>query len=324
MQSFDLGLACPECSQELLDLGDEIVCSSCGLVGSKEVVDSGSSRPPVAADFTKQSLGSYFGPSNSAGSLASGGLPTSNSTYRYLKTISDFAGRDGGASYDCSKLIERVTEKLGLPRIVMAQAIVIGKKLVPLMDTMRQATVATISAYSIIVACKMEGVATASTKDVLQALSSLGRRVKVSSMIQLSLESGIKIGARRPEDYVSTILAKLSGYEEVRKAMEKIREEPSRYMPKLHVLADEILLKIGTDEREGRRPSALAATAIYAAEVMLAEAGQRGRVISQRDVATGGETAEYTIREQYRRLFVPALSNSKLELEQYVPVRTAR
>lgn len=107
---------CPECSGKMVDLGDEFVCRVCGVVGDKEIVESRKGKAPQAVDFTGQALGGYLGPLDyGLRERFSRGLASSSSTFRYLKLVSDFAGREDSTLYSCVKMIERVCEKLSLP-----------------------------------------------------------------------------------------------------------------------------------------------------------------------------------------------------------------
>jgi hypothetical protein len=170
---------CAECSGELLDLGDELVCRGCGIATEKEVVGTGASRAPVAIDFTGQSLGGYLGPPDTGfEERFSKGLVGSPSTYRYLKLVSDYAGREDSALYSCAKMIERVAEKLKLPRLVMAQAVVVARTLLGSGGSRGEVSTATLSSYSVVTACRIMGVSSVSVKEVVEAHRLLGRRVK--------------------------------------------------------------------------------------------------------------------------------------------------
>jgi len=316
MQSSDYENVCPECSTRLVDTGDELACPSCGIVREKEVIDAPPPRVPVATDFTHRSLGSFLGSADATmGERFSKGFSKSHSTYRYLKIVSDFLGRDDGQAYECAKLVERVCEKLCLPSTVMAQAVVMARKLLVSPGHGRRVTLAAISAYSILASCRMERVMSVSTREVLEAHSSLGRRIKVSSIIRLSLESGIKIEARKPEEYLSRVLGKLSLNMRLSQALALEEKAVAPYLSKLRQLAADVLSVVSEDMKAGHRPCALAATAVYAADLILAGRESRSRRISQSDVAVCGDTSEYTVREQYRQIFMPSLSNSRFGLE---------
>ena len=79
-------------------------------------------------DYTVHSLGSYMGPLEYGyGAIFSKGLSGSPSTYKYLKTISDFSCRDGSGLDTCAKLMERVCEKLDFSKSVVGESVAIAK-----------------------------------------------------------------------------------------------------------------------------------------------------------------------------------------------------
>jgi transcription initiation factor TFIIIB Brf1 subunit/transcription initiation factor TFIIB len=325
MQSLDYGSRCPDCLAEMVDVGDEFVCPVCGVVGEKEVLEFRGLGNPVTSDFTGQSLGSYLGSAEvTLRERRSKGFSKANSSYRYLKALSDFGGREDGPLYSCAKMIERTSERLSLPKIVGRQAITIAKKVLRSAKRDRRVTLAAVSAYSIIASCKIEGVTSVSVREIVQAHAELGRRVKASSIIQLSLDSPIKTSARRPEEYLTRTLAKLSSSEKLVRELQAEGVSRTVYFNSLRETAGEILALVGRDSMDGHRPCALAATAIYSAERVLANREFRSGRMTQRDLATCGDTAEYTIREQYREMFMGAVEKMRSPSlqNQPLPVRS--
>jgi transcription initiation factor TFIIIB Brf1 subunit/transcription initiation factor TFIIB len=326
MFSFDFGKACPECSGSLIDAGNELVCPGCGIVSEKEVIEVYRSKGPALVELTTHALGSYLGSAGlTMGERNSRGFSKSHSTYGYLKTLSDFAGREDGSTYECAKIVERVCEKLSLPKMVAAEATVLAKRLVGCTKgTDRRITLAAVSACAILASCKAAGVASVSTPQVLEAHRSMGRRVKVSSVIQVALRSDLKARPTRPEECLSRLLVNLSKNTRLGGLLEAENVGMTLYLRELRSLAEEVLGLVDDSEKAGHRPSALAATAIYAAEVILAGREHRERRIAQKDVAECGEIAEYTVREQYRQIFTPSLTNSKFVPALNTLVRPAR
>lgn len=293
-------------------MGEELVCPVCGIVGEKEVVEFRPGRNPVATDFTPQALGSYLGSVEATGrERSSRGFSTSHSNYGYLKTLSDFVGRDDGTLFECVRMVERVCENLSLPNVVMARAVIIARKMLGPRNERHRTTIAAVSAVAIVVSCRVGRVASVSTKEVIEAHRALGRTLKVSSMIRLFLESGIRLEPREAEDYVPRVVARLS--------VSRLAGQPMSpaYVREIRILATEILGKVPEEMKAGHRPGALAATAVYAADLVLAAREGRSRRITQRDVALSGDAAEYTVREQYREIFAPTLGRLA---EQRTPV----
>lgn len=311
MQWLEFRSKCGECSQQLLDAGDELVCPGCGVVEEKMVVEYAPDRPLKSSEFTSEALGSFLGPYRSGYSERfAKGLSGASSTYSYLKTISDHSNRGDGSLISCSKLIARVSEKLCLPPVAMSQAVALSRRILGPSSKRPKPTVAAVSAYCLIAACRMEGIASASSREIVEAHRSLGKKVKTSSLIRLSLESPVKTPPRRPEDYVGKVLAKLSEIERLKGLVVKGGQEPGSYFQDLRASTLEILASMRPEAKSGHNPCALAATGVYAGEMMLAKRASRDRWITQKDVANCGDTAEYTIREQYRDLFMREVGTS--------------
>jgi len=307
MQSLDFESTCLECHRTLVDVGDELVCPGCGIVKEKEVLENDGRGSPKF-DLGKHALGSYMGSIQTTNDeRRSRGFSRANSTYGYLKVVSDFAGREDGADYACFRMIRRVSEKLFLPDFVVQQAAAVARKVLATKHPDRRVTIAAASAYSLIAACKIEAVTSVSIREIVDAHTALGRRVKASSIIQLSLESPIKTVARRPEEYVSRILAKLSLNKRIGQTLVREGLSQTVFLNSLRTTAREVLAEVDSSVTIGRRPCAMAASAVYAAEVVLARRESRKRRITQRDLAECGDSAEYTIRGQVSEIFMPAV-----------------
>lgn len=309
MQSVYSDASCEDCQTSLVDLEDELACPRCGAVTRKEVLEPSGFGGTTSPSLGKQSLGSYLGSiSPTAKERSSKGFSKTNSTFAYLKVISDSAGRDDGAA-ECDRIVERIGEKLSIPSFAIRQATVLARRLLPLRTRIRGVTLAAISAYALDSSCKIAGVTSVSTREILDAHRSLGRRVKMRSLIQLSLDSQVKVRARRPEDCLTKIIAKLAQNARLASQFEKEGVKTSAYLMELRSMAGQVLSQVDEGMKAGHRPSALAATAVYAADQLLVKRDRRERRITQRDVAECGETAEYTVREQYREIFAPSLTN---------------
>jgi len=297
---------CDECSGLIIDVGDEFVCESCGMVTSKEVLEGRGGKTPQAIDYTPHALGGYLGPlEHGYEERFSPGFSRASSNFKYLKLVSDFSGKGESSLYSCARMIERVCEKLSIPKIVVSQSMVIAKKVFELRRTRSEITVAAISAYSIITACKIEGITSVGVREVIEAHRALGRRIKLSSLIQISLDSPIKIRARRAEDYLNRVIAHLSSNPELKRRVEDKNVSETVYYNKLHQVAREALGMVERCVMGGHSPCGLAASAVYAAEVALAHQDSRIRLLSQREVAECIGVAEYTVREQYGEIFKP-------------------
>jgi len=325
MQTLDLETFCPECLVPYVDGGDEMVCPKCGRVKSKECEDSSASMGVEHLPSRRLQLGSFMGTMRiTPKERASKAIAGSNSKYEYLKALSDFAGRDEGPGEACERIIGRVGEKLSLPRVVLDEASAVARTMLSSIQRHRRVTLAALSAFSLVTACKVERVTSVSVREIISAHAALGRRVNASSFIQLALESPIKILPRRPEDYISRVLARLSWN---KRLAEKLRSEgapQASYFKALRETAKELLSEVRPDELSGRRPCALAAAAIYSAEVVLATKESRRKRLTQRLLAECGDAAEYTIREQCASIFTPVATSVTARNQQVLPAAAQR
>jgi transcription initiation factor TFIIIB Brf1 subunit/transcription initiation factor TFIIB len=293
---------CVHCSGRMVDIGEEIVCSSCGGVRPKEVGVSSlvgaRKRRAHAVDYTSHSLGSFLGPIDYDREEAPPKGLGSASTLRHLKTISDYSQVDEAGVYPCAKLIERICEKLSLPRRVMVQSIAVAKGLLAIRKQRIGYTIAAISAFSIINACRICGVASAGVREVVEAHRALGHNVRPSTLIRMGFDSPVKARPMRAEEHLGRVAARLS------EVLTKLGAPPGHPYKLLH-LAKTALGMLDSSVRGGHSPAALAATSFYAAEAAVSESEARKRLFTQRDVATCVNVAEYTVREQFCELFRP-------------------
>jgi transcription initiation factor TFIIIB Brf1 subunit/transcription initiation factor TFIIB len=298
---------CSECSGRIIDAGEELVCSSCGIVFSKEVVEEKAETNPRAIDYIHNSLGGYMGPIDYGyEEMFSRGFSKLSSNFKYLKTVSDFTGRESGSLYSCIKTIERVCEKLLLPKIVMGHAIIISKKILSSKEC--DVNTAAISAYSIIAACKMEKVTNVGMREIIDAHKALGRKFNVSSLVKLYLDSPIKQMPRNPSDYVTRVITKLLSNAEIERGIASSSISKFHYFRKISSMALGLIEEAKEVGIGGHNPCAVAATAVYAAEYLLSEIEKRKKLITQRDVAVSVNVAEYTVREQFGEIFRAIIS----------------
>ncbi len=310
MQALEFDPTCPECTTRLVDAGDELVCPSCGRTEEKEAAQTVAELPVVPGIASKNTLGSFMGSKAiTSDERHTRGINGVASNYEYLKVISDFAGRNEGSSEACARLIDRMGEKLYLPRVVRLEASSIARKVLEAPHPRRRVTVAAVSAYALIAACKLEGTTSVSIREIIDAHAALGRQVTSSSIIQITLESPVKTYARSAEDYIARVLARLSMNQRLQRHLAENRVQHAAFANALRATATDLLKLIGSEKLAGRRPSALAGSAVYSAELVLSRCEARKRRFTQREVAECGDTAEYTVREQCASLFAPAVED---------------
>ncbi|MDE1858418.1 MAG: hypothetical protein KGI26_05075 [Thaumarchaeota archaeon] len=290
---------CRDCSHPLLDVQEELVCPGCGLVKEKSVMEMprGTTRLPL---YGKLPLGSYMGAKRNANRDGNLRVPGEDSSYRRMKRLSDHVVREG--SYvDCGRLIERVGERLFLPRVAILQAASLARSIMG--SPHRRLTVAEVSAYALVAACKIEGVTSVSIREILGAYADLGKRVSSSAIFRLTIDSPVRTYARRPEDYVPRVVAKLSTNKRLAARLARAGAMEAPYLESLRLMACEILERCEETALGGKRPCALAASAVYSAETVIAAMEGRSLVITQRECAECGDAAEYTVREQCSTVF---------------------
>ena len=296
---------CRECGGELLDVGDELVCRLCGVVRAKEIVDSSVDVPTKAVDYSGQSLGGYLGPIEyGQKERFSKGLASSSTSFGYLKLVSDFAGREASAAYSSLKFIERVSEKLGLPRAVRSQAMFIAKKLYSSPERVR-ANAAAVSAFSIITACKVEGVTSVGVREIVETHRLMGRKVRFAALVKLTMDSPFRSEPRRAEEYVPRMISRLSSNDAFADALRGEGTSPGQYFARLREAAMISLSVVEEHNRGGHSPVGIAAASVYAGEALLASLESRELRLTQRRLAEYAGVAEYTVREQYGELFRP-------------------
>jgi len=250
-------------------------------------------------DYTNHSLGSFLGPIEyDREDASSKGLSCSSSTFKYLKTISDYSQVDEAGVYPCAKLIERICEKLSLPPGVMRQSISVAKGLLAIRKQRAGYTIAAISAFSITSACRICGVSSVGVREVIAAHRALGHNVRPSTLIKMGFDSPVKASPMRSEEHLGRVAGRLS---EVLPGL----GAPPGYQYRLLHLARKALAMLDSSVRGGHSPAALAATSFYAAEMAVSESESRKRFFTQRDAAKCVGVAEYTVREQFCELFRP-------------------
>jgi transcription initiation factor TFIIIB Brf1 subunit/transcription initiation factor TFIIB len=288
---------CALCLGRIVDAGDELVCSSCGLVSSKEVVEGVEDRTPQAMDYTSHSQGSYMGPLEyGCEEIFSKGLSGSPSTYKYMKTISDFSCRDGSGVYSCAKLMERVCEKLVLPKSVVGESVAIAKCVIEMRKEHGEITIAAISAFSIINACKRLRVTRVGVREIMEAHTNLGYRVKASVIIRISIDSSVKTGPRMAEEYLGNVLVHLQ------QSLAGEDGVTAGYFNKLYEAARIALENTDGPSRGGHK-------------MALSSSEERKKIISQREIAACVGVAEYTVREQFVEIFRPRMEEIQRSLK---------
>ena len=275
----------------------------------KQVVEAPPGGLPRPRESVRRFLGSYLGSrSTRREDRTARGITGVDEGYEYIKKMSDFVGRDDDSAAECARLIERVGEKLFIPRRVLVEAASMAREvLAASKGSKRRLTVATVSAHALISACRVEGATGANVREIIDAHLVLGRRVSSSSIIQLALESPIRTYPRTAGEYVPRVLGRLSLDAAFASGLARDGVSLEAYFGSLRRLAAELLSLAEPTELSGRKPCALAASALYSSEAALAGRESRRRRVTQRQLAECAGASEYTIREQCAAVFAPAI-----------------
>lgn len=277
-------LKCPECRGKLVQSDGETACSSCGIVVWRGALQQ-SSEPATSEGDAGNHLGSYMGTKDEEHSQSAF---NEHSTLRYVKLVSDHIGDDSSV-YTCSRLIERVVQRFSLPRFVLENAVLLSRKLLADRKSHR-ATVPTISAYSLMCACRAGGIHHVSAKSILEVYSDLGHRVTKSRLLRLGMESRVRLPPDDPEGLIVTVLKGLQASPAV---MERLERGGIEAGPYFRNLLEASRLVVG--EARGKRglsPRTVAAGSVYVASLRI-----RPKAFTQREVAETLGMAEFTVRE---------------------------
>ncbi len=275
---------CPECREGLVCAGEEgeLTCSYCGIVvGSADNVrEDGSSAP---SGSKSEPLGSYIvaDAENATPSLK-------GPAFGWAKLMPNIVGR-GTPQLTCSGLTNRVADRLALPKSIAQNAQITARKLLPHREAYGT-TLATISAYSILHACRSAGITHISHREVLKAYTDAGYRVGKSELLQLGLESGMPLPHLAAEDFVRAAIARLQSSAKVAERLREANLDPRAYFKRLFELAKEVAA-------EPLEPSGFSPRTVAAGSVYVASLSMPARTFTQKEAAETLSMAEYTVRD---------------------------
>jgi len=279
---------CPECRGHLVEAGGEWTCTSCGLVAKTEKTATEVAR---AGRSISRRLGSFMGTREDQDS---GADFNGTSTVGFAKLISDNIGVDSTAC-KCTSIIGRVSEKLALPAFVTQNAVALSEKLLAErrsgVQGRHRTSTPTISAYSILSACRAAGLDRIGSRSVIMAHNDLGHRVTKSALFHLGVESPVPLKPADPATLLRTVMGSLESNDDVLRRLRKRGGEPGPCFRGLLQASQTVLASL-REKGEGRNPRTIAAVAVYLASKSLAP-----RAVTQREVAEAAGVCEYTVRE---------------------------
>src|SRR5208337_1887962 len=95
------------------------------------------------------------------------------------------------------------------------------------------ATIPSISAYSLLYACRAAGVVHVSHREVLKAYTDGGYRVRKSDLLKLGLESGLHLPHPSKDDFVRAAVATLQSSVRIAARLRKSEADPKVYFTTL-------------------------------------------------------------------------------------------
>jgi transcription initiation factor TFIIIB Brf1 subunit/transcription initiation factor TFIIB len=284
---------CRECRGRLVQVGEEVACTSCGVVARTERTPVAEGAAESAQGKPGRRLGSYLGRRSDEDSAADF---NGNCTVGYAKRVSDHMGEDQ-ALWNCTAMIRRAADKLSLPAFIMDNAVAVSEKM--LADRRdgeetrlsRRTTVPAVSAYALLSACRAAGMDHVGAKAVLQTFADQGHRVTKSRLLRLGTESGVPLRPADPSVLLRTVVSCLEANTTVARRLAKSEVEPGPYFRRL-LQASQTIVGAVLSVKEGNSPRTVAAGSVYLAS---REIGPR--IVTQKNAAEALGVAEYTVRE---------------------------
>ena len=211
---------CPECREGLVYAGDErteLTCSYCGIVVSRAEYtrEDGSTAPSVSKS---EPLGSYIVADTESASSLKG------PAFGWAKLMPNIVGR-GGPMPTCSMLTNRIAERLSLPKSIAQAADITARRLLPHREAY-EATIPSISAYSLLFACRSAAIVHISHREILKAYTDGGYRVRKSDLLKLGLESGMHLPHPSKDDFVRAAIGRLQSSERIAERLRKSEADP--------------------------------------------------------------------------------------------------
>jgi len=196
----ELCTECPECRGRLLSREGEVVCSSCGVVVGMEAEETVTAEAATAG----LTVGSMIGKRE---------LVQPKSTLSKVKDslqvskVSESMQWYTSWNESCSKLTQRIGEKLRLRKVTVKTAIHISRRITR-EGKIGKASVPVVSAYSLFCASRLTD-SPLTLRRIIQAYKDAGHRVSASKILSLSIASRFKPPTVDVEKLTSEILSRV-------------------------------------------------------------------------------------------------------------------
>jgi transcription initiation factor TFIIIB Brf1 subunit/transcription initiation factor TFIIB len=314
---------CVECKGEIVTVGDECVCTQCGLVVETKAHPSKElgSGVPEAPDL---SLAPYSAPGERANLVDGLGSfidyqhtsyfhdsrgkplpPNEQRRFSRLKTIYDRRAKVSGYETDYRTLgiLQKIIEALNLPTSVHDRAAYLYRKGSRLGAGEKCSTSVVFMAYCLVLALKeLDDRNRLDVAALVQAFRRAGHRVSIQSLIRANLDCRpllqIKPQIRRSEEYLPRILQRAITSRDIHIRLVRSRRDPASYQKRILDIGSKILENISVVERAGRSPYVFAASTIYVADQVASTEDRAPPAMTQKQISRVAGVAEYSVRDQ--------------------------
>ncbi len=310
----------------MLNSSDELVCRACGLVispvhyvpplipfkaeprNSPRVLQHGAIIPtPYGSTCSTTSVGSLYDAKSKPLDTVKRLIFSRLSRLHRLHSFSKSTATSLRALYT----LRRVCSLLGVSEATYTHASYLVMKM------LRSGMKADLTSYAIVGACiiiasrRFDPLKPVTVRSVTRLMRQLGHKSVSKNSVLRSLFlirrlTGI-IQVARPENYLSFICSKVAGLSSVRAELKLIGVKPEEYMQRLLSVSKLVLSRIPPTRRGGRDPFVLSASAVYAADRLLAVKANRAPLLTQSLLGQQLGIAVYTLRDHFTMLVKPVL-----------------
>jgi len=272
---------CPECRGRLVSREGEVICSSCGVVVGMEADEAVTAEAATAGT----TLGSMIG----RGALQPRSTLSKVEHSLQVSKVSEAMQWHTSRNESCSKLTERIGEKLRLRKVTVKTAIHISRRITR-EGKIGKVSIPVVSAYSLFCASRLTD-SPLTLRRIIQAYQDAGHRVSASKILSLTIASGFKPPTVDVEKLTSEILSRV--FQKLRNCklcrMDSIKLNAS--LDNLQSIARAISQK-AKNNGKGFSPRTIAAGSVYLALSSVC----RGAV-SQETVAHMLSISQYGVKE---------------------------
>ncbi len=315
--------SCPDCNGPLLVNRGHVVCTSCGLVISREYVyptyqmgeESGAETPDATMYVSLgnrmhivDGLGSYIGFHRDRYFRDVAGHPLSGRNqrkFKRLKTVYSTRIRIGKdeAKYRALRTLNRASKLLMLSEQVRDRTAYLYKKVLTEEEVEVTNNILLIAVCLLMAVREFKEEAPITLDEIADVFDKCGHRVSVRAMVREALRlrsvTGYAPKIRQPEDYVPRVISMLMNNTKIVKKIEARGWDLRDYESRLRLKMLEVIDRIPATARGGRNPFIFTVSAAYAGDRLVASDFGKRSVLTQKLASRATEVAEYSIRDHY-------------------------